>query len=186
MGDANLLRSSLVAQRTSNYKELRNIRRIIPAKDVVLAKKPVISHDSNQVDLTLLDELLSNITILSVVDYKPPEEFITHVKTTQKIEDEAYADASEQGYSDSPALVADSGVSPPASKANAQHPKTRQPADLQLLYFFLLDLGIDNSNSVILSADQPATPVGPPSLVVLPTSSGQGLQISAHLVRRDG
>ncbi|KAF3646507.1 hypothetical protein FXO38_19134 [Capsicum annuum] len=111
----------------------------------------MISDDSNQFDLTLLDKLLSNIAILSVVDYKPPEEFITHVKTTQKIEDEAYADASEQSNSDSPALIENS----------------------------------DNSNSAIVSADQPTTPVGPPSLVVLPTSSGQGLQISAHLVWRD-
>ncbi|PHU14180.1 hypothetical protein BC332_15385 [Capsicum chinense] len=171
MGDANLLRSSLVAQRTSNYKELRNMRRIIPAK------KAVISDDSNQVNLTLLDELLSNIVILSVVYYKPPKEFITHVKTTQKIEDEAYADASEQDYSDSPAPVADSGVSPPASTANAQHPMTRQPS---------VPAAPDNSNSATVSADQPATPANLLLPIALPASSGQGLQISAQLVRRDG
>ncbi|XP_016566639.1 beta-adaptin-like protein B isoform X1 [Capsicum annuum] len=157
------------------------------AKDVVLAEKPVISDDSNQLDPSLLDELLSNIATLSSVYHKPPEAFITRVKTTQKTEDEEYADAGEQGYSDSPAGVAESGVSPPASTAIAQHPAARQPATPAAPALpDLLDLGMDNSNSAIVSADQPAAPAGPPLPVVLPASSGQGLQISAQLVRRDG
>ncbi|PHT57699.1 AP-2 complex subunit beta [Capsicum baccatum] len=157
------------------------------AKDVVLAEKPVISDDSNQLDPSLLDELLSNIATLSSVYHKPPEAFITRVKTTQKTEDEEYADAGEQGYSDSPAGVAESGASPPASTANAQHPAARQPATPAAPALpDLLDLGMDNSNSAIVSADQPAAPAGPPLPVVLPASSGQGLQISAQLVRRDG
>lgn len=43
------------------------------AKDVVLAEKPVISDDSNQLDPSLLDELLGNISTLSSVYHKPPE-----------------------------------------------------------------------------------------------------------------
>ncbi|KAF3685992.1 Beta-adaptin-like protein C [Capsicum annuum] len=65
------------------------------SKDVVLAEKPVISDDSNQLDPTLLEKLLSNIATLSSVYHKPPEAFITHGKTTQKTEDEEYADAGE-------------------------------------------------------------------------------------------
>ncbi|KAM3396761.1 beta-adaptin-like protein B isoform X2 [Capsicum galapagoense] len=157
------------------------------AKDVVLAEKPVISDDSNQLDPSLLDELLSNIATLSSVYHKPPEAFITRVKTTQKTEDEEYADAGEQGYSDSPAGVAEGVASPPASTAIAQHPAARQPATPAAPALpDLLDLGMDNSNSAIVSADQPAAPAGPPLPVVLPASSGQGLQISAQLVRRDG
>ncbi|PHT34410.1 hypothetical protein CQW23_26210 [Capsicum baccatum] len=86
------------------------------------------------------------------------------MKTTQKTEDEEYADAGEQGYSDSPALVAESGASPPASTANAWHPTAR----------------------AIVLADQPTTPTDPPLPVILPVSSVQGLQINAQLVRRDG
>ncbi|PHT34161.1 Beta-adaptin-like protein C [Capsicum baccatum] len=92
-----------------------------------------------------------------------------------------------QGYSDSPTPVAKSGASPPASTANARHPAARQPTEPAALVLpDLLDLGMDNSNSAIGSADQPTTPSDPPLPVVLPTSSGQGLQISAQLVRRDG
>ncbi|XP_015085087.1 beta-adaptin-like protein C [Solanum pennellii] len=155
------------------------------AKDVVLAEKPVISDDSNQLDPSLLDELLSNIATLSSVYHKPPEAFVTRVKTTQKTEEEDYPEAGEQSYSDSPARVADSGASPPASSANPQHPASRQPAAPAALPD-LLDLGMDNSSSAIVSVDQPASPAGPPLPVVLPASSGQGLQISAQLIRRDG
>ncbi|KAM3283025.1 hypothetical protein P3S67_026670 [Capsicum chacoense] len=56
-------------------------------------------------------------------------------QTTQKTEDEEYAEAGEQTSSDSPAPIADSGASPPASTANAQHPAARQPAALLHFYF---------------------------------------------------
>ncbi|KAM3360389.1 hypothetical protein P3S68_020101 [Capsicum galapagoense] len=55
-------------------------------------------------------------------------------QTTQKTEDEEYAEAGEQTSSDSPAPIADSGASSPASTVNAQHPAARQPA--ALLHFF--------------------------------------------------
>ncbi|XP_009591222.1 beta-adaptin-like protein B [Nicotiana tabacum] len=158
------------------------------AKDVVLAEKPVISDDSNQLDPSLLDELLSNIATLSSVYHKPPEAFVTRVKTTQRTEEEEYTDAGEQGLSDSPARVAESGASPPATAAHAQHPAARQPAAPAAPAALpdLLDLGMDNSNSAIVSVDQPATPAGPPLPVIVPASTGQGLQISAQLIRRDG
>lgn len=132
------------------------------AKDVVLAEKPVISDDSNQLDPSLLDELLSNIATLSSVYHKPPEAFVTRVKTTQRTDEEEYADAGEQGLSDSPARVAESGASPPATAAHAQHPAARQPAAPAAPAALpdLLDLGMDNSNSAIVSVDQPATPAG--------------------------
>ena len=63
------------------------------AKDVVLAEKPVISDDSNLLDPSLLDELLANISTLSSVYHKPPEAFVTRVKTAaQRTEDDEYAE----------------------------------------------------------------------------------------------
>ncbi|KAF3631208.1 hypothetical protein FXO38_20920 [Capsicum annuum] len=125
--------------------------------------------------------------LLELIKIKPPKAFITLVKTTQKTEDEDYADAGVQGYFDSPALVAESGASSPASTANARHPTARQPAaPVALALPNLLDLGMDNNNSAIVSADQLATLADPPLPIVLPASSGQGLQINAQLVRRDG
>ncbi|TYH23661.1 hypothetical protein ES288_A03G031500v1 [Gossypium darwinii] len=115
------------------------------AKDVVLAEKPVISDDSNQLDSTLLDELLANIATLSSVYHKPPDAFVT-----------------------------------PRQPAPA--PAAPAPAAVPDLLSDLI--GLDNNQ--IVPADQPATSSGPPLPILLPAGSGQGLQISAQLVRQDG
>ncbi|KAG8382206.1 hypothetical protein BUALT_Bualt05G0052600 [Buddleja alternifolia] len=150
------------------------------AKDVVLAEKPVISDDSNQLDPSLLDELLANIATLSSVYHKPPDAFVTRVKTMQKTDDEEYPDG-EGGNSESPAHApADNGVSSPTTTS-------RQPAAAPAPVPDLLDLmGMDNNNSAIVSTDQPATPAGPQLPVLLAGPAGQGLQISAQLIRKDG
>lgn len=161
------------------------------AKDVVLAEKPVITDDSNQLDPSLLDELLANIATLSSVYHKPPEAFVTRVKTvSQRTEEDDYPDGSEPGYAESPAHAAETGPLPPSSSASrqpapTQAPAAAPPAAAAPVPDLLGDLiGLDNSNSVV-PVDQP-TPAGPPLPVLLPASKGQGLQISAQLVRRDG
>ncbi|KAG8374991.1 hypothetical protein BUALT_Bualt10G0053100 [Buddleja alternifolia] len=152
------------------------------AKDVVLAEKPVISDDSNQLDPSLLDELLANIATLSSVYHKPPDVFVTHVKTIQKTEEEDYPDGSEGGYSESPSHAANTGASSPPTTSNVQHSAGRQPAPAPVPD--LLDLmGADDGNSAIVSSDQPARP---PLPVVLSAPNGQGLQISAQLIRQEG
>ncbi|OMO58604.1 hypothetical protein COLO4_34497 [Corchorus olitorius] len=160
------------------------------AKDVVLAEKPVISDDSNQLDPSLLDELLANIATLSSVYHKPPEAFVTRVKTaTQRTEDDDYPDGNEAGYSETPSHAA--GASPPNSSSSA-YGATRQsapapaaPAPAAPVPDLLGDLiGLDNN--AIVPVDQPATPSGPSLPVVLPASTGQGLQISAQLTGQDG
>lgn len=161
------------------------------AKDVVLAEKPVISDDSNQLDPSLLDELLSNIATLSSVYHKPPEIFVTRVKTTaQKTEEDDYPDGSETGYSESPAHNTDSAASPTTSSSS--YAEARQPAPAPAapqsaapVPDLLGDLiGLDNN--AIVPVDQPSTPAGPPLPVLLPAAAGHGLQISAQLIRRDG
>ncbi|VVB07652.1 unnamed protein product [Arabis nemorensis] len=154
------------------------------AKDVVLAEKPVITDDSNQLDPSLLDELLANISTLSSVYHKPPEAFVTRLKTTvQKTEDEDFAEGSETGYSSGNPV--DSAASPPATTGNI-HPAGRQPAPAPAVPAPVPDLlgdlmGLDNA--AIVPVDEPTAPSGPPLPVVV---NGQGLQISAQLTRRDG
>ncbi|PHT34162.1 AP-1 complex subunit beta-1 [Capsicum baccatum] len=129
---------------------------------------------ANKLDPTLLDELFSNIATLSSVYNKPPKEFITRVKTTQKIEEKEYVDAGEQGYPDSPVPIAENDVLSPAITANAQHPAARQPSTPTALAFpDLLNLGMDNSNCAIVSTNQHATPADPPLPVVLLASTGK-------------
>lgn len=128
------------------------------AKDVVLAEKPVISDDSNQLDPSLLDELLANVATLSSVYHKPPDAFVTHVKTIQKTEEEDYPDGSEGGYSESSAQVTDAGASSPAATGNAQNAAGRQPATAPAAPSAVPDLldliGLDNNDA---SEDQPTT-----------------------------
>nr|POE52558.1 beta-adaptin-like protein c [Quercus suber] len=161
------------------------------AKDVVLAEKLVITDDSNQLDPSLLDELLANIATLSSVYHKPPEAFVTRVKTTaQKTEGNDYPEGgSGTRYSESSAHAADGGVSPTGSSnvpySAARQPAPAPPSPAAPVPDLLGDLiGLDNN--AIGPVDQPATPSGPPLPVVLPASTGQGLQISAQLTQQDG
>ncbi|EMS58764.1 Beta-adaptin-like protein C [Triticum urartu] len=158
------------------------------AKDVVLAEKPVISDDSNQLDSSLLDELLANISTLSSVYHKPPEAFVSRVKAAPRVDDEEFADAGETGYSESPSQGLD-GASPSSSTGNSSNVPVKQPAAAAPAVAapipdLLGDLmGLDNA---LVLVDEPTASSGPPLPVVLPSTTGQGLQISAQLVRRDG
>ncbi|PPS03181.1 hypothetical protein GOBAR_AA17468 [Gossypium barbadense] len=134
----------------------------VAAKDVVLAEKPVISDDSNQLDPSLLDELLANIATLSSVYHKPPDAFVTRVKTaSQSTEDDDYPDGNEKGYS---ANVGDGGASPSTSSSSVPYTAARKPSPAQVMPApaypvpdLLGDLiGLDN-NAIVL-ADQPAMP----------------------------
>ncbi|XP_019160568.1 PREDICTED: beta-adaptin-like protein B [Ipomoea nil] len=162
------------------------------AKDVVLAEKPVISDDSNQLDPSLLDELLANIATLSSVYHKPPDSFVNRVKITQKTEEEEFPDGAEAGYSESPAHPVDSGASTPATSSSSPYTVPRQhttapaaPAAPTVVPD-LLDLGGESNNSAIVPVDQPSVAASPILPVLLPASTGQGLQISAQVIRRDG
>jgi AP-1 complex subunit beta-1 len=157
------------------------------AKDVVLAEKPVISDDSNQLDSSLLDELLANISTLSSVYHKPPESFVSRVKAAPRADDEEFADTAETGYSESPSQGVD-GASPSSSVGTSSNVPVKQPAAGSppapaAMPDLLGDLmGMDNA---IVPVDEPA-PSSPPLPILLPSTTGQGLQISAQLTRRDG
>lgn len=133
----------------------------------MLAEKPVISDDSNLLDSSLLDELLANIATLSSVYHKPPDAFVTRVRTTQRTEEDDYPEGSEPGYSESPSHAGDIGASPAASSSNAPYAATRQPAPAPVVPATpvpdLLDLmgdGDSNTTNAIVSVDQPEAPAG--------------------------
>lgn len=122
----------------------------------------MITDDSNQLDPSLLDELLTNISTLSSVYHKPPEAFVTRLKTTvQKTEDEDFAEGSEAGYSSSNPV--DSAASPPATTGSIPQPAGRQPAPAPAVPAPVPDLlgdlmGLDNA--AIVPIDEPMTPSG--------------------------
>ncbi|KAF7833650.1 Beta-adaptin-like protein C [Senna tora] len=132
------------------------LERAAAAKDVVLAEKPVITDDSNQLDSSLLDELLANIATLSSVYHKPPDAFVTRVlSSAQKTEDEDYPEGSETGYSESSAHPTDGPVSPSIPRQSAPVPVSPPTAPVPDLLGDLM--GMDNS---IVPLDEPATPTG--------------------------
>ncbi|CAN6460597.1 unnamed protein product [Victoria cruziana] len=158
------------------------------AKDVVLAEKPVISDDSNQLDPSLLDELISNIATLASVYHKPPDAFVTRVKTAiQKPEDEEYPDGIDSGYAESHSTAeitaASSGsnnVSYSSPKHSAAPPSVTSPRVPDLLGDLM---GLDNA---LVPADQASVASESPLPILLPSSSGQGLQIGGMLTRHEG
>uniref|UniRef100_A0A0D3B854 Clathrin adaptor alpha/beta/gamma-adaptin appendage Ig-like subdomain domain-containing protein n=1 Tax=Brassica oleracea var. oleracea TaxID=109376 RepID=A0A0D3B854_BRAOL len=88
----------------------------------------------------------------------------------------------EAGYSSGNPV--DSAASPPATG-----PAGRQPAPAPAVPAPVPDLlsdlmGLDNA--AIVPVDEPTASSGPPLPIVMPASTGQGLQISAQLTRRVG
>lgn len=119
----------------------------------------MISDDSNQLDSSLLDELLANISTLSSVYHKPPESFVSRVKAAPRADDEEFADTAETGYSESPSQGVD-GASPSSSAGTSSNVPVKQlavaspPAMPDLLGDLM---GIDNA---IVPVDEPAAPSG--------------------------
>ncbi|KAI0496500.1 hypothetical protein KFK09_022817 [Dendrobium nobile] len=156
------------------------------AKDVVLAEKPVISDDSNSLEPSLLDELLGNIATLSSVYHKLPEAFVSRAKLTfARPDGEEYPAAVETGNSESPSYEVD-GAAATSSQSFTSPETARLPAPVA---------------AAPTPSSAPASPPAPrhnffktivtyfyrpPLPVLLPSTTGQGLQISAQLVRRDG
>jgi len=135
------------------------------AKDVVLAEKPVISDDSNNLDPSLLDELLSNIATLSSVYHKPPEAFVTCAKSaTSRADDDDYPDGGETAYSESPSHGIN-GATAPSSTSTVSHASAKQPVSAPVpaapaapVPDLLGDLiGLDNA---LVPVDQPPTTSG--------------------------
>jgi len=161
------------------------------AKDVVLAEKPVISDDSNQLDPSLLDELLANIATLASVYHKPPDAFVSRVKpAVQRPEDEEeFPDGLDAGPSELSAAETEINASPARGPSNVPHVPTKAvptaaappPAPVPDLLGDLI--GLDNA---LVPVDQPTAGSGPPLPVLLASSAGQGLQINGQLIRRDG
>ncbi|ONK77327.1 uncharacterized protein A4U43_C02F5390 [Asparagus officinalis] len=155
------------------------------AKDVVLAEKPVISDDSNNLDPSLLDELLANIATLSSVYHKPPEAFVSRVKSaTSRSDEDDYPEGGETAYSESPSHGINNAHTASHAAPKQPAPAPAPPAPAAPVPDLLGDLmGMDNA---LVPVDQPSTTSGPPLPVLLPASTGQGLQISGQLLRRDG
>lgn len=91
------------------------------AKDVVLAEKPTISDDSNNLDPSLLDDLLVNIATLASVYHKRADAFVTRVRAVAPREgDDEYAEGEDSGSGNSSAPVSEMAPpTPPSIAADA-------------------------------------------------------------------
>lgn len=140
------------------------------AKTVVLPEKPLISDDSSQLDNTLLEQLLGEISTLSSVFHKPPETFITKAKR-QKVK------------------VFKPKVSEPVPEEEQDltgaRPATQPATTGSLLDLGDLGLALPNTSSPLPDIfGGPAAPAAPRKPVLLPAERGKGLQISGGFIRR--
>lgn len=88
------------------------------AKDVVLAEKPTISDDSNNLDPSLLDDLLANIATLASVYHKRADAFVSRARAVPvREEDDEYAEGQDSGSGNSSAPVPEIAVSTPPTTA---------------------------------------------------------------------
>ncbi|KAJ4870747.1 Beta-adaptin-like protein C [Raphanus sativus] len=129
------------------------------AKDVVLAEKPVITDDSNQLEPSLLVRAARKYFHLVSVYHKPPEAFVTRLKPTVQKE---------------------------KMRTMWKGAKQRYLRLFQLLCLISLGDLMGTDDAAIVPVDDYTNPSGPQLPVVLPASSGQGLQIRAQLTRQDG
>ena len=114
----------------------------------MLAEKPTISDDSNQLDPSLLDELLANIATLASVYHKPPESFVSRAKVTapRAEDDEEYSEGQNSGQNESSAPISEAvstSATPVASRPPPQKAAIPQPAPLPDLLGDLI--GLDNA-----------------------------------------
>ncbi|XP_024391811.1 beta-adaptin-like protein C [Physcomitrium patens] len=158
------------------------------AKDVVLAEKPTISDDSNNLDPSLLDDLLVNIATLASVYHKRADAFVTRVRAVAPREgDDEYAEGEDSGSGNSSAPVSEMAPpTPPSIAADApavgKGPVTAPPPVPDLLGDLM---GFDGALVPVGPATSGVS-AEPPLPVLLSAASGQGLQISGKLIRREG
>lgn len=94
------------------------------AKDVVLAEKPTISDDSNNLDPSLLDDLLANIATLASVYHKRADVFVSRARAVAaREEDDEYDPAQDSGAGNTsapvPEMVTPGAPVPPTTAAGA-------------------------------------------------------------------
>lgn len=77
-----------------------------------MAEKPTISDDSNNLDPSLLDDLLANIATLASVYHKRADAFVSRARAVAaREEDDEYADGLDSGSGNSSAPVPDMATS---------------------------------------------------------------------------
>eukprot|EP01027_Heterolobosea_sp_BB2_P027382 GEZU01042735.1.p1 GENE.GEZU01042735.1~~GEZU01042735.1.p1 ORF type:complete len:934 (-),score=381.24 GEZU01042735.1:29-2830(-) len=167
---------------------------------VVLAEKPTIDEDSDNIAPALLDELCKNISTLASVYHKPPELFVPDYNTKKKAvraieeEEEEEEDEVEYGGDSNAYTEQEAGVSPAGgadlldlsglsissspSAAAAATTATTAAATAAPAAQSLDDLLGLGSPAATPAAAVPSAAVVPKT-IVLPAARGNGMQILA-------
>lgn len=169
------------------------------AKAVVLAEKPLITDTTSQLDESLLNDLIPQISTLASVYHKPPESFVTKLKGLSKgrglkvkedEEDESEYDQSEVDEGEVPASSQPAGHTPVPQRAPAGAGN-------------LLDLDLGDLGAALPSTSQqtgggagglglfdisvPSTAPAPVQKTLLLTpEQGRGMQVAGAFTRSGG
>mmetsp|Transcript_9055 Transcript_9055/g.13695 ORF Transcript_9055/g.13695 Transcript_9055/m.13695 type:complete len:882 (+) Transcript_9055:85-2730(+) len=134
------------------------------AKSVILAQKPLISDDTLQLEESLLDDLLSNISTLASVYHKPPETFVSKLRRLHKV---------KKIRSSSAASSSNATSSNAASTSTDAAQQQQQPS--------LLDLSSDSAPTTTTPGKNVSKMRG-----LLAAQAGKGMQIVGCWSRTKG
>lgn len=179
------------------------------AKQVVLADKPEVSTDSQAIEPSLLDQLMSNISTLAAVYHIAPERLIVQSGQLEDGEEEEDEDGEEDDESNAPASqymesapaedYEDDDVDDDEDDEEPESPHAKQedpvdlmgaPADPMPMPGGALEdlLGVGDMQSNNAAVQQSSAPMQQPSgmSVVCSAQAGGGLQVMAKFERKIG
>jgi len=164
------------------------------AKAVVLGEKPLISDSSINLDESLLEELITNISTLASVYHKPPESFVTKLKELRKEK----KTEKKKKKKDSESLLPHDDES---EEGQSPIPQRQGGAEASIFDLEGLDQSLPTSPSPggppkgpvnlldeleFFSSPQPASPQVTQKELVLPADRGAGMQVTGAFIRKDG
>lgn len=143
----------------------------VAAKQVVLAPKPLITDQSDQLDASVLDDLVAQISTLASVYHKPPETFVAKIKAVapskkkEKTAEKEKSKGSQKVDHHSGGSLIDDGAIPTAGSSGN-----------------LLDLLSGPTSSSPSSGSRRI----PEKFPVLDAQRGNGLEVRAAFLRNKG
>lgn len=158
------------------------------AKAVVLSEKPLISDTIGQMEETLLDVLVSNISTLASVYHKPPTAFVSKMRQAA-----VYGGRGAEKKKRQPRQAA-----PEEEEGDDDEAEMRAPVGGPVGNLLDLDLDVPAASGSsggggggllddLYGAPAAAAPVqAAPKQVALAAASGDGFQVEAVFVRRNG
>ncbi len=159
------------------------------AKKIVLSEKPTITDDTAQLEPSLLDQLIDNLSTLASIYHKPPEAFVTRARQPIGIklqgddedddednDDEEEEDAGDSKKNTAKASKSDDDERGSSAEEDDEDDKKKKKSSKGSKEVNLLDLDMGGMSV----SSTPQLPL------LLSSDAGKGLQVNGIMDRRGG